>query len=384
MCVAPMQNNDCGKSLANALRVAQDAIRAQPKQLGSSEADTKSILIEPVLNALGWNTMDTRSVKREYRPFPQRSELHKRQLDYALFASGAPCILVEAKRLNDVKKAKNDIADIYCKGTTYIGIATDGYAWSIWKDSSWIDTQIDASDACNKLSVISRDNIAERTYEHESVRALTEKFRSREPHDGYEKNAEDTNEAVRLFTKFVVKNKDTFKSNEGNFYQMERAYLNILLRAGKKTMIREVLYTFDGLDADEIIKLSSHGKYLSIARTLRKRDRKYRYGFLELVEAFQTNRQYNTLLEKLKMFVNEVKVANIAALTGILSSLRPEYFMVYNKRSSFPLKSTIYKDLAKMDMKKYQEFNEVYQQISKYTNKSLTVLDGIAIHMRAS
>ena len=99
---------------------------------------------------------------------------------------------------------------------------------------------------------------------------------------------------------------------------------------------------------------------------------------------YQANNQYDILLEKLKRFVNKAKNTNAAALTGIFSSLQPEYFMVYNKRSSFPLKGTICEDLTNVDMSRYWEFNEMYRQISQDTNKCLIDLDGIANHMYQS
>ena len=379
-----MQANGCNESLASALDIAQSRIRTQSGQLDSSEADTRYILIEPILSALGWDTIDTRSVRREYSPYPKNDKRHRRRLDYVLFVSDIPRIVVEAKSLNYVEGAKTEIADLYCKNTLYTGIATDGYTWSIWQNQSWINIQIGTKDACKRLSIISKDSVSKHAYKHETIRILIKKFKSCEPRGNHKQNTENTNKAVQLFTKFVVKNKDTFKSSESDFRQMERAYLNILLYAKRKTTIKKILHTLDGLDVDakeKIIEWSKSGKYASITRTLRRRSKKYRDEFLELIEIFQASNQYDKLLEKLKTFVIEAKNTNVAALTGILSSLQPEHFMVYNKRSSFPLKGTIREDLTNVDMSRYWEFNEMYRQISQDTDKSLIDLDGIANHM---
>ena len=90
-----MQDSGCNESLASALDIAQSRIRTQSGQL-NSEADTRYILIEPILSALGWDTMDTRSVRREYSPYPKNDKRHRRRLDYVLFVSDIPRIVVEA------------------------------------------------------------------------------------------------------------------------------------------------------------------------------------------------------------------------------------------------------------------------------------------------
>ncbi len=48
------------------------------KTSGGNEANTKALLIEPMLSALGWDTIDVDQVEREYRVYD------KTALDYAL------------------------------------------------------------------------------------------------------------------------------------------------------------------------------------------------------------------------------------------------------------------------------------------------------------
>ena len=104
--------------------------------------------------------------------------------------------------------------------------------------------------------------------------------------------------------------------------------------------------SFDGLSYEiknTIIEKSKIGKFIGIIRTLRRKNAKYRKEFLDLIETFTSTNQYDELLEKLKMFVTKTRSGNTATLTGIISALQPNHFMVYNQRSSLPLRDTIYR-----------------------------------------
>jgi len=61
-----------------------------------NEADTKAVLVEPLLEWLGWDIRSTGEVKREWRR-KSRDE----PVDYALMDAGNPTLLVEAKSLRD-------------------------------------------------------------------------------------------------------------------------------------------------------------------------------------------------------------------------------------------------------------------------------------------
>jgi hypothetical protein len=58
------------------------------------EQNTKSILIDPLLRALGWDVEDFEEVHREYKPKPTDNPV-----DYALFLLRTPRLFVEAKAL---------------------------------------------------------------------------------------------------------------------------------------------------------------------------------------------------------------------------------------------------------------------------------------------
>jgi predicted transport protein len=58
---------------------------------GGNEANTKALLIEPMLQALGWDTADLSQVEREHRVYDNTS------LDYALKIDGEARLFIEAK-----------------------------------------------------------------------------------------------------------------------------------------------------------------------------------------------------------------------------------------------------------------------------------------------
>ena len=58
------------------------------------ETDTKSVLIDPILRALGWDVEDLDEVKREYE-----GNEASNPVDYALLLQRTPRLFVEAKAL---------------------------------------------------------------------------------------------------------------------------------------------------------------------------------------------------------------------------------------------------------------------------------------------
>ena len=81
----------------------KNRIKDQANRLSMSEADTRALLIDPVLNALGWDLMDTGQVRREYNPY---SDGTRGRSDYVLFIDGVPRVLVEAKKLGACKRSR--------------------------------------------------------------------------------------------------------------------------------------------------------------------------------------------------------------------------------------------------------------------------------------
>lgn len=100
------------------------------KPSGGNEANTKAVLIEPLLDALGWNPLDLDYVEREFRVFDGTA------LDYALRLDGALRLFVEAKAL-----AKNlDDKQFVSQAVNYANnegvvwcVLTNGVAWRVYK-----------------------------------------------------------------------------------------------------------------------------------------------------------------------------------------------------------------------------------------------------------
>jgi len=86
---------DSNQALAATLHDIRERIEKFRRRRGRiGEQNTKAILIDPLLSALGWDLFEVDEVIREYR--------HKapdNPVDYALFILRSPCLFVEAKDL---------------------------------------------------------------------------------------------------------------------------------------------------------------------------------------------------------------------------------------------------------------------------------------------
>ena len=357
---------------------------------GGSEADIRRVLVEPVLNALGWDIMDTMEVRAEYK-LPKLSG----KPDYVLFYGELPVVLVEVKRLNNIDGAKNQLEE-YC-GSKYVGIATDGNIWRVLIDGKWDNNQITVSNSEDIVQDLSKISKAAVTggYKNKLVsKKVLGRFDIDMPNDkkakDWEANIKDTNKALQLLNLFVVKNKDKFRDEE-SFNLMLRAYVNVIgIVKGEKREVEEILKdeTFAGLkNRDKIIKMCKWGKFTGIHRTVRNVDNKScRDNFLDLMETFSKDGQYRKQGRALERFIekgyNKEIARKVAILTGILASLQPKEFMVYNRRSYEILKNTMYSHLMdnknKSRIKNYLYFNKLFRHISDITGKSLVELDIIA------
>ncbi len=86
---------------------------------GLKETPTRTIFIDPILEALGWDVRDPDEVQLEYPTVDAKS------VDYALKINRKPVLLVEAKALNDPLTDVKDVTQI----TGYA--ANDGIVWCI-------------------------------------------------------------------------------------------------------------------------------------------------------------------------------------------------------------------------------------------------------------
>lgn len=95
--------------------------RFQDRTLG--EQNTKASLIEPVLEALGWDIRDPDEVHREFKPTPKDCPV-----DYALKLLRKPRLFVEAKGLGETLSDRKWIAQV-------LGYATvAGVEWCVLTD----------------------------------------------------------------------------------------------------------------------------------------------------------------------------------------------------------------------------------------------------------
>ena len=69
---------------------------------GLSEQDTKAVLVEPLLEIVGWAVRDPAQVSREDRP-------GERPVDYSLKLRGKPQVVVECKRLSNRLDSRRDL-----------------------------------------------------------------------------------------------------------------------------------------------------------------------------------------------------------------------------------------------------------------------------------
>ena len=97
---------------------------------GANEANTKVLLIEPLLAALGWDVGDLDAVEREYRVYDNTS------LDYALKIDGKPRLYVEAKAIGKNLDDKQFIAQTvnYANNEGVLWcVLTNGLVYRVYK-----------------------------------------------------------------------------------------------------------------------------------------------------------------------------------------------------------------------------------------------------------
>jgi hypothetical protein len=107
-------------------KVRAEIERCKDKRI--TEEDTKSALINPVLIALGWKVGNLKEVSQEYRAGGN-------PVDYALFASGKPKLLVEAKALRerlDDRKWANEFMVYACNAGVRWMVLTNGDEYRVY------------------------------------------------------------------------------------------------------------------------------------------------------------------------------------------------------------------------------------------------------------
>jgi predicted transport protein len=103
-------------ALTNVLSTAE---RLKAAGAAGNEANTRALLIDPILAALGWDLFNIDEVEREFRVYDGSF------LDYALRVSGKPKLFVEAKAMN------KNLADRAFIGQTVNYANNEGVLWCV-------------------------------------------------------------------------------------------------------------------------------------------------------------------------------------------------------------------------------------------------------------
>lgn len=189
----------------------------------------------------------------------------------------------------------------------------------------------------------------------------------------------NTSRATRLFTKYVIKNRDAFERNNKSYQDMINAYLNILNWSRlKKRHLETILGRLPQMDHDlknRITRLATHGSFAGMNRVPELEDPKNKTAFLDLLEVFISDCTYGVLVEGLGKFVSAAGCSLSATLTGITSSIRPKSFVVYNRISTAVLPDTECDYFNNVrNMENYQKINGIYRHIRKMTGLNLVYL----------
>ena len=152
------------------LRQRIDRVRRRKESIG--EQNTKAVLIEPLLSALGWNLLDLSEVVREYRHRSQDNPV-----DYALFVLRSPCLFVEAKghgtNLRDRKWVSQTLGYATVVGVEWC-VLTDGDEYHLYNAHAPVEVEEklfrvvrvsdpgDAEFTAATLDLLSRDNMGDK------------------------------------------------------------------------------------------------------------------------------------------------------------------------------------------------------------------------------
>ena len=113
----------------------KEHIKTQRGILEDSEMQTRVILIDPILNALGWETNNPNSVRQEY-------EMNNGKADYALIhpETRRPFAIIEAKKLGEAHLEKHiPQIDNYAGDKSHAiryGAITNGNVWRVFESEN--------------------------------------------------------------------------------------------------------------------------------------------------------------------------------------------------------------------------------------------------------
>ena len=135
---------------------------------GIGEQNTKAVLIDPILESLGWNVRDWDEVQREYKV-----KSKDKPVDYALKISRVPKLFVEAKALGENLKDRrwvNQVISYAAVAGVEWCVLTDGDEYRFYNASAPVQadekllceirlSEAKLEDAISALSLLSRSNL---------------------------------------------------------------------------------------------------------------------------------------------------------------------------------------------------------------------------------
>lgn len=105
------------------------------KQYVNIEEDSKQYLVQPFIQALGYNPFDPTEVQREYNP--EMAHAGQTKADYMILKDGRSIVAIECKNLGHVLGTKEigQLADYFTYSDAQIGILTDGVKYMFFADT---------------------------------------------------------------------------------------------------------------------------------------------------------------------------------------------------------------------------------------------------------
>jgi len=152
------------------------------KTSGGNEANTKALLIEPMLSALGWDTTDVDQVEREYRVYDNTA------LDYALRIDDELRLFVEAKAVAKQLEDKSFISQTvnYANNEGVVWcVLTNGLSYRVYKTNEPVAmeekllfevdiTEGSTSEVAQALQLLGRDAVSNGALEEWGERVFTD------------------------------------------------------------------------------------------------------------------------------------------------------------------------------------------------------------------
>lgn len=192
---------------------------------------------------------------------------------------------------------------------------------------------------------------------------------------------DNTGKAITNFTKLVLENKEKF-SQIDNFKLMLRIYANILDYSSKKpsleNLLTEDLQSRIKVKENAVNQISSDsipGRYLGLTRGVRepyKIKPTHIEAILDLINKFYDGTDYEMLLNTFITFdkkTKKMKPRGIGLVTGVLAALKPNLFVVCNRRTRTLRKiskQAKYKGIfSSKSFENYPKFNEIFRYLSE-------------------